>query len=71
MDRLTAITPIDGRYHSKTQILSDYFSEYALNLYRIKIEIEYLIHLCNYKTLDFDLNINLTKEEIYWLKNQN
>ena len=68
MDRLTAITPIDGRYHSKTQILSNYFSEYALNLYRIKIEIEYLIHLCNYKTANFDLNINLTKEEIYWLK---
>lgn len=68
MERLLLITPIDGRYHSKTQILSDYFSEYALNFYRIKVEIEYLIHLCNYKTKDFDLNINLTKEEIHWLK---
>ncbi len=43
---LTAISPIDGRYRSKTEKLSDYFSEYALIKYRVKVEIEYFITLC-------------------------
>ena len=42
---LHAISPIDGRYHSKTQELSKYFSEAALIRYRLKVEIEYLIAL--------------------------
>ena len=42
---LTAVSPIDGRYHSKTDKLSLYFSEYALIKYRIKVEIEYFIAL--------------------------
>ena len=43
---LTAVSPIDGRYHSKTSILSDYFSEFALIRYRVRVEIEYFIALC-------------------------
>ena len=43
---LTAVSPIDGRYHSKTQNLSQYFSEAALIRYRVKVEVEYFIALC-------------------------
>ena len=43
---LTAVSPIDGRYHSKTQNLSPYFSEAALIRYRVKVEVEYFITLC-------------------------
>lgn len=43
---LLAITPIDGRYAGKTASLGQYFSEYALIKYRIKVEIEYFIALC-------------------------
>ncbi len=46
LDLLTAISPIDGRYRSKTQTLADYFSEYALIRYRVRVEIEYFIALC-------------------------
>ncbi len=46
LNPLTAISPIDGRYHDKTQELSLYFSELALIRYRILIEIEYFIALC-------------------------
>ncbi len=46
MNPLQAISPIDGRYHSKTKNLSEYFSEQALIKYRIKVEIEYFIALC-------------------------
>ena len=43
---LNAISPIDGRYRSKTKVLSNYFSEEALIKYRVQIEIEYFISLC-------------------------
>lgn len=43
---LTAVSPIDGRYHSKTEVLSNYFSEFALIKYRVRVEIEYFIALC-------------------------
>ena len=46
LDALTAISPIDGRYRGKTEALADYFSEYALIRYRIRVEIEYFITLC-------------------------
>lgn len=46
LDTLTAISPIDGRYRNKTEQLSDYFSEYALIKYRVYVEIEYFIALC-------------------------
>lgn len=42
---LTAVSPIDGRYHSKTEALSAYFSECALIRYRVKVEVEYFIAL--------------------------
>ena len=42
---LTAVSPIDGRYRSKTEILSQYFSEYALIRYRVRVEIEYFLAL--------------------------
>ena len=43
---LTAVSPVDGRYHSKTAKLGDYFSEFALIRYRVRVEIEYFISLC-------------------------
>ena len=46
LDTLTAISPIDGRYRSKCEPLADYFSEYALIRYRVRVEVEYFIALC-------------------------
>lgn len=46
LDLLTAISPIDGRYRGKTEALAAYFSEYALIRYRVRVEIEYFITLC-------------------------
>ena len=46
LSALTAVSPIDGRYRGKTAPLSEYFSEYALIRYRIRVEIEYFIALC-------------------------
>ena len=46
LDLLTAISPIDGRYRSKTAPLAGYFSEYALIRYRVRVEVEYFIALC-------------------------
>lgn len=43
---LTAISPIDGRYRSRVNALEEYFSEFALIRYRIKVEVEYFIELC-------------------------
>ncbi len=46
LEPLTAISPVDGRYRNKTEKLADYFSEAALIRYRVRIEIEYFIALC-------------------------
>ena len=46
LDVLTAVSPIDGRYRGKTEKLADYFSEFALIKYRVRVEIEYFISLC-------------------------
>ncbi|MBQ0046297.1 MAG: adenylosuccinate lyase [Prevotellaceae bacterium] len=46
LNALTAVSPIDGRYHGKTNSLAAYFSEYALIKYRVSVEIEYFIALC-------------------------
>ena len=43
---ITAISPIDGRYNRKTEALQNYFSEYALMNYRVQVEVEYFIALC-------------------------
>ena len=49
LSTLAAISPIDGRYHQQTKVLSTYFSEFALIKYRLKIEIEYFIFLSKIK----------------------
>lgn len=46
LNKLTAISPIDGRYRDKTDELAGYFSEYALIKYRVRVEVEYFIALC-------------------------
>ncbi len=65
---LTAISPIDGRYKSKTERLSDYFSEYALIRYRILVEIEYFIALCSIplpQLMDFPKEKFIELKQIY------
>ena len=44
--QLLSISPVDGRYNKVTSVLSDYFSEYALIRYRVRVEVEYFIALC-------------------------
>ncbi len=46
LDLLTAVSPIDGRYRGKAGVLAAYFSEYALMKYRVRVEVEYFITLC-------------------------
>ena len=46
LDPLSAISPVDGRYRGKTKSLSNFFSEEALIKYRVRVEIEYFISLC-------------------------
>jgi len=46
LSSLTAVSPLDGRYRSKCAPLAEYFSEYALIRYRVKVEVEYFIALC-------------------------
>tara|TARA_R110002124_G_scaffold147794_3_gene313191 strand:- start:154 stop:1494 length:1341 start_codon:yes stop_codon:yes gene_type:complete len=56
-NQLLAISPIDGRYHKATEKLNQYFSEYALIQYRVRIEVEYFIALCELplpQLADFD-----------------
>lgn len=68
LDVLTAVSPVDGRYRSKTEALAPYFSEYALMKYRVKVEIEYFIMLCELplKQLDgFDATLFPTLRGIY------
>ena len=57
LDILTAVSPIDGRYRNKAEQLAPYFSEYALMRYRVRVEIEYFIALCELplpQLADFD-----------------
>ncbi len=59
MHSLTAISPIDGRYRDKVDILGEYFSEYALIRYRVLVEVEYFISLCEHplpQLADFNTN---------------
>ena len=60
---LTNISPIDGRYGSKTKQLNSYFSEYAFIRYRILIEVEYLIALSKIEIVE-----DSTEEETQFLK---
>lgn len=66
MTSLQAISPIDGRYHEKTKDLAAFFSEEALIKYRVKVEIEYFIALCELgipqlKTINSDVYGELRK----------
>ena len=68
LDALTAISPIDGRYRGKTEKLADYFSEYALIRYRVRVEIEYFITLCELplpQLKGFDHSLFETLRNIY------
>ena len=68
LDVLTAISPIDGRYRGKTEALADYYSEYALIRYRIRVEIEYFITLCELplpQLKSFDHNLFPRLRDIY------
>ena len=68
LDTLTAISPIDGRYRGKTEKLADYFSEYALIRYRVRVEIEYFISLCEFplpQLKGFDHNLFERLRDIY------
>ena len=65
---LSAISPIDGRYHNTTAGLAGYFSEYALIKYRVFVEIEYFIALCEYplpQLQDFDKKVSEKLRSIY------
>jgi adenylosuccinate lyase len=59
---LTAISPVDGRYRDKTVDLSGYFSEYALFKYRVEVEIEYFISLCELPVPQLEV---INKPEIF------
>lgn len=77
---LTAISPIDGRYHSKTKAIQPYYSEYGLIRYRVLVEVEYFIALTAIplpSLKDFpnecieplrDLYQNFTEEDALWIK---
>ena len=77
---LNAVSPIDGRYRSKTKSLSNYFSEEALIKYRVLVEVEYFIALCeadlpqlkNVESKVFNslrnLYKNFTSEDAHWIK---
>ena len=81
LTELNAISPVDGRYRSKTAALAGYFSEEALIKYRVLVEIEYFIALCNanVKQLEsVDTNVfeslrdiyrNFSTEDALWIKN--
>lgn len=65
---LTAVSPIDGRYRSKTEKLGSFFSEEALINYRVRVEIEYFIALCEIplpQLKEFDHNQFPKLREIY------
>ncbi|MDA9161649.1 adenylosuccinate lyase [Crocinitomicaceae bacterium] len=77
---LTAISPIDGRYHSKTKAIQPYFSEYGLIRYRVLVEVEYFLALTAIplpSLADFpsdcveplrDLYRNFSEEDALWIK---
>ena len=80
LNELNAVSPIDGRYRSKTSSLSKYFSEEALIKYRVLVEVEYFISLCelplpqlkdvNPNVFDSLRNIykNFSTEDALWIK---
>ena len=68
LNPLTAVSPTDGRYASKTSSLRRYFSEYALIRYRTRVEIEYFIALCGIplpQLQGFGEGTGKTREELF------
>lgn len=68
LNKLTAISPIDGRYRGKVSSLDLFFSEHALIRYRVMVEIEYFIALCKIplpQLSDFDTNLFETLRDLY------
>ncbi|MFT6843020.1 MAG: adenylosuccinate lyase, partial [Psychroserpens sp.] len=68
LTKLNAISPIDGRYRGKIEKLANYFSEEALIKYRVRVEIEYFITLCEIplpQLVDFDINLFGELRKIY------
>ncbi len=68
LTELFAISPVDGRYRSKTHQLAEYFSEYALIRYRVNVEVEYFIQLCELplpQLKSFDHNMFEILRDIY------
>ncbi len=68
LNQLNAISPIDGRYRDKTEALGNYFSEEALIKYRVQVEIEYFIALCEIplpQLADFDTSKFSALQKIY------
>jgi adenylosuccinate lyase len=68
LSELTAITPIDGRYRNKVSELEEYFSEFALIRYRVMVEVEYFLALCNIplpQLADFDLSLSEQLRSVY------
>lgn len=61
---LSAVSPIDGRYQRQTAALADYFSEYALIRYRVFVEIQYFIALCNFSLPQLQEFDNLKFDEL-------
>ena len=81
LSSLTAVSPVDGRYHNATQELGAYFSEFALIKYRVLVEVEYFIALSESGIEQLshfdgslneklrDLYRNFTEEDATWIKN--
>jgi len=68
LTKLNAISPIDGRYRGKIEELANYFSEEALIKYRVKVEIEYFIALCEIplpQLISFDNSLFNELRKIY------
>ncbi len=80
LTQLTAISPIDGRYRRHTASVAEYFSEFGLIKYRVLVEVEYFIALCELplpQLANFDKNLysdlraiyeNFSEEDALWIK---
>jgi adenylosuccinate lyase len=81
LNALTAISPVDGRYRSKTEELAKYFSEFGLIKYRVQVEIEYFIAMVEAQVSPLqsfpldkiqtlrNIYLNFTEEDAIWIKN--
>lgn len=82
LNNLTAISPIDGRYRNQVSVLAPFYAEFGLIKYRVQIEIEYFIALCELplpQLADFDKSLypslralyqNFTEENALWIKDK-